>query len=293
MKALAATLLMSSVWFGGVSILAAQDKPEMMPSPPPKILNVIREYTKPGKSGMSHEKTESAFVQAMRAAKWPTHYLAVDSLSGKPRTLFFTAYDSFAAMEKDMRAAEKNPSLMAALDRAGVADGELLSDTDASDLVYREDLSLHAPVDIPHMRYFEISLFHIKPGHDKEWEALVKMYQSGYERMSDVHWACYEAVYGQLDGTFVVFVPMKSASEIDHGMMEDKQFEDALGGEGMKKFRELEAAAVDSSQTNLFAFNPRMSYVGDDWIKADPDFWKPKPAHSEAKKTEEKSEAKH
>jgi hypothetical protein len=26
----------------------------------------------------------------------------------------------------------------------------------------------------------------------------------------------------------------------------------------------------------LFAINPRMSYVADEWTKADPDFWKPK-----------------
>jgi hypothetical protein len=24
--------------------------------------------------------------------------------------------------------------------------------------------------------------------------------------------------------------------------------------------------------------NPKQSYVSDDWIKSDPDFWKPKPA---------------
>ena len=50
---------------------------------PPKVLTVFREYTKPGKSGMAHEKTESMFVQAMKQAKWPTHYLAVESLSGR------------------------------------------------------------------------------------------------------------------------------------------------------------------------------------------------------------------
>jgi hypothetical protein len=46
----------------------------------------------------------------------------------------------------------------------------------------------------------------------------------------------------------------------------------------MKKLNELSAAAIESSQTNLFAFNPRMSYVSDDWVKADPEFWKPKAA---------------
>ena len=63
-----------------------------------------------------------------------------------------------------------------------------------------------------------------------------------------------------------------------------------MGEEGMKKLRELTAATIESSQTNLFAFNPRMSYVGDDWIKADPDFWKPKPAHAAMKKEEKKEE---
>jgi len=291
MKRLTEYLLISSLLFGCLGTIAAQEKEGI--HQPPKVLNVLREFTKPGKAGMSHEKTEAAFVQELTAAKWPTHYLAVDSMSGKPRTLFLTAYDSFEAMEKDIKAFEKNTALLATLDHAGVVDGELLSDTDSSDLAYREDLSLRGGTDIPHMRYFEISLFHIKPGHDKDWEELVKMYQTAFEKIPDVHWATYEAVYGQADNTFVIFNPMKSASEIDKGFANGKTFEAAMGEEGMKKLRELTAATIESSQTNLFAFNPRMSYVGEDWIKADPDFWKPKAAHAAMKKEkEEKSETK-
>jgi hypothetical protein len=290
MKRITECLLLSALVFGSLGAVAAQENSEGMHQPP-KVLNVLREYTKPGKAGMSHEKTESAFVQAMAGAKWPTHYLAVDSLSGKPRTLFLTAYDSFDAMEKDIKAVEKNASLSAVLDHAGVVDGELLSDTDSSDLVYREDLSLRGGTDIPHMRYFEISLFHVKPGHDKGWEELVKMYQKAFEKMADVHWATYEAVYGQPDNTFIIFNPMKSASEIDKGFANGKAFEAVMGEEGMKKLRELTAATVESSQTNLFAFNPRMSYVDEGWVKADPDFWRPKAAHAAMKK-EEKADTK-
>jgi hypothetical protein len=76
--------------------------------PPPKVLVVFREFIKPGKSGTPHVKTESAFVQAMTAAKWPTRYLGTDSMSGPPRSLFFTGYDSFEAWEKDNKAVEKN-----------------------------------------------------------------------------------------------------------------------------------------------------------------------------------------
>ena len=62
---------------------------------------IQREYLKPGRAGSMHEKTESAFIRAMTAAKWPTHYFAADSLSGPSRALFFVGYPSFEAMEKD------------------------------------------------------------------------------------------------------------------------------------------------------------------------------------------------
>ena len=59
----------------------------------------------------------------------------------------------------------------------------------------------------------------------------------------------------------------------------------------MKKFRELLAAAIESSQHNLFVFSPKMSYVSDEWIKADPDFWKPKASAAAPKKAAEKPAA--
>ena len=82
---------------------------------------------------------------------------------------------------------------------------------------------------------------------------------------------------------------MKSAAEIDQSFTQDKQFMANMGEDGMKKFSELLAAAIETSQHNLFAFSPSMSYPRDEWIKADPDFWKPK-AHAAAtsKKAEEK-----
>jgi hypothetical protein len=37
---------------------------------------------------------------------------------------------------------------------------------------------------------------------------------------------------------------------------------------------EAHGACYESSEIHVFAFNPRMSYVSVEWIKADPDFWK-------------------
>src|SRR5207249_8173796 len=140
-----AFLLGSDRIIGLGGLADAQDNtPEksMATRPPPKVLTIFHEFLKPGKNGTTHEKTESAFVQAFSRAKWPTHYLAVDSVSGKPRSLFLTGYDSFEAWEKDSRATQKNATLEAALDRAGLADGELLSEADGGAFAYREDYSL-------------------------------------------------------------------------------------------------------------------------------------------------------
>ena len=109
-------VLVAVLSIGGLGTVMAQEAPAT--TPPPKVLQVIREFVKPGKSGAVHEKSESAFVQAYARAKWPTHYFAATALSGKPRVLFFVAYPSFEAWEKDSLAQQKNATLAAALDRA-------------------------------------------------------------------------------------------------------------------------------------------------------------------------------
>jgi hypothetical protein len=142
------------------------------------------------------------------------------------------------------------------------------------------------------MRYFEISLYRVRPGHRHDWEELVKLVKAAYDKVPDTHWATFEAMYGQEGATYVVFVPMKSLKEVDDGFTKDKQFVAAMGEDGMKRLAELESSAIEFTQSNLFEFSPSMSYPRDEWIKADPDFWKPKPAASAPAKQGEKPEAK-
>jgi hypothetical protein len=278
MKRLTGWLLASSVLFGGLGTAAAQE----MSGGPPKVLVVFREVLKPGKSGTIHEKSESAFVEAFAKAKWPTHYFAADSLSGKPRSLFFIGYDSFEAWEKDNLATQKDAKLAAALDHAGVVDGELLSESEGLVAAFNEKYSLRANVDIAHMRYFEIAVYHVRPGHHHEWEEAVKLVKAAYEKIPDVHWTAFNTVFGGEDETYAIFIPRKSLAEIDKGFGLSKEFVTNMGEEGMKKLRELEASAIASTTSQLFQFNPRMSYPPEAWVKADPDFWKPKPAKAPA-----------
>jgi hypothetical protein len=273
MKRVACFALFLSV-LAGFGIAAAQQASQA----PHQVLVITREFVKPGRGGMIHDKAESGFVQAVARAKWPTYYVGMTSLSGKQRALFFVGYDSFEAWEKDNMAVQKNSALSAAVDHAGFVDGDLLDSMDAAAFTYREDYSLRPNADLSHRRYMEVALYHVRPGHRKEWDEGVKMVLAAYKKaMPEDHWACYEVMYGLPEGTFIFLTARTSTAEIDQGFAHNKDFMAAMGEEGMKKLDELSAASIESNETNLFALNPRMSYVADEVIKADP-FWNAKPA---------------
>ena len=141
--------------------------------------------------------------------------------------------------------------------------------------VKRDDLSLNPGFRVG-TRYEEIIQFFIRPGHYKEWEELVKLVSDGYKKGDpDFHWGMYEEAYGSPGGAYLVITTLKSAADLDAGEDRSKKFEEALGADGMKKLEELEAACVESRQTNLFFIDPKMSYPPEAFVKADPDFWMP------------------
>lgn len=269
----------------------AQDQATMKP---PKVLIIGREFLKPGKAGTPHEKTEAAYVQAFTRAKWPHHYLAAQAMTGRSRALFLSGYDSLEAAEKDQREQQKNTALSAAIDRADIADGELMTDdSDSAFFAYREDLSYNAglPVtEFAHMRYFEIRLTHVKPGHTTEYLELLKTVNEVRRKanLAD-HYASYQLLYGGPTGEFIYLHPIKSLAELDQAH-ESQAFSRAAGEEGLKKIEELAGKAVESTYLQLFHFAPRMSYVGEDLIQADPEFWKPKPRATTAAAAGEKKE---
>ena len=272
MKARAVVSFAASAVFVASALAASGQTPGV--SEPPKVLVIDREYLKPGKAGSLHEKTEAAFVKALREAKSPTHYLALDSMSGPSRSLFFLGFDSFEDWGKEQEAEHANATLSAALDQAYIDDGELLSETGTHVYLYHPEMSLHASVAIAHMRYFELSQYRIKPGHRHEWEELAKLYQSGFDKTLEVHWAAYESIYGENNGgLWVVINPMRSLAEVDKGMDQDKQLVAALGEAGMKHLRELSSACIESVQTNVFVVNPKNSYSSEEWVKAAPEVW--------------------
>jgi hypothetical protein len=240
---------------------------------PPKVLQIIREEVKTGK-GAPHAKFESNYVAAFRKAKWPTHYLAVAATTGPNEAWFLVGYDSFEAWEKDQQATDKNAALTAELDKLGEQDAAYVNNTRTVVAVFRPNLSYRPGVNIGEYRYFEIDTVRVRLGHDEDFNKVSKAQIEAHEKLNiDEHWAAYEVVEGMPSGTILFFTPMKSLKQedMDHG----KQVMEAMGEDNAKKFQQVGREAIISDESNIFAFSPRMSYVSDQTIAADPSFWKP------------------
>jgi hypothetical protein len=251
---------------------------------PPKILQIVRETLKTTSSGTAHEKTESAYVHALAAAKAKPRYLALTSMSGEPRALFFSGYDSLGAWQDETTSVDKIPGLSAGLDRVSAVDGELLNGMSMSVWNHRTSMSMNEH-GLKGERFMEIEQYNLKPGHQGEWEELVKMVLAGYKKgIPDASWSVYEEVYGQNGDSFLVLGPLKSLAEEDQHMATGKKFAEAMGPEGLKKLDAMMADCVESHNTNLFAFSPKMSYPPQAWTDAEPGYWKQPKMGAEKKK---------
>jgi hypothetical protein len=256
---------------GGAATLRAQDQG----APPPKVLVIDREMVKFGKDA-GHAKNEAAFARAAAAVKSPDRYLAATTMSGPSEAWFLVGFDSYADWDK-AREYDNQPKVQALTGPLFEKDADYISDGSQMVATFNEKWSYHPNMNIAEMRCFEVETIHRLPGHDKEWEELMALYQATAAKANiDEHDIFYEVHYGGENGTLLIFTPRKSLADLDAAMGAGEAFDNALGPDGQKKWAELAQATIASDSAELLAFSPSMSYAPDEWVKSDPDFWKPK-----------------
>jgi hypothetical protein len=286
MRKLQAGFFLMSILFAGQASTVHAQQSSMVP---PKILVVDREVIKPGKEA-AHQGTEGQIPKAFAKAKWGTHYIAANALSGEHRVVFLIGYDSFAAWEADNMATAKNKSLSADLDSLNSKDGDLLSGVSTLVMTLDPELSYNIDAPIPGMRYLDVTSVHLKPGHTDQFKELRKMVTEAHKTAGvKEHYAVYHLAAGGLAGTYFILTPMHSLAEEDqsddaHG----KAYKDAVGDENRKKIVEFGREGIDSAEGNIFAFDPGMSYPSQEWIDNDSEFWNPHPPAASAPKAKAK-----
>jgi hypothetical protein len=117
-----------------------------------------------------------------------------------------------------------------------------------------------------------IVIFHVRRGHDQDFNDVVKQYVKAYQSaLPEAHWAMFEKRYGVgSDNTYILCTALDSLSDVDVMRDHGKKFDAALGADQLKTLHASMDAAVESSESDIFAFSPQMSYVPSDW---DQSFW--------------------
>lgn len=252
----------------------------------PKLLQIFREEVKPGRQP-AHAKNEASWVAAMRKANNKGYYLAI---SNGNEAWYLNPRASFAAAEAQNKEDDANTALSAEVDKLWAVDGEMLSKTSALNAVLREDLGYRADWDTAKMRYYAVTVMRIQPGYEREFEQVRKLLSAAHEKAKvKERWSVYEVITGAPNSTYIFFSPIASLAEWDQYEAEHgKQYQEAMGEDARDRQREFQRVAVKFSETQLFSFNPKMSYLSKEMTDRDPDFWTPKPAPAAAAKKEDK-----
>jgi hypothetical protein len=245
--------------------------------PPPKVLSIFREEIKAGR-GTAHAKLETGYVRALQKAKWPVYSLAMTATAGGTDAWFVSAYDSFAAMEKDRQNMDKNAQLSADFERLDGLDAEFRTGQRGVLCSLNEELTIGGSFDVSQMRYFAVNTVRVRPGHDQEYQEARKILAEAVKKADPTaHSVLYAVRAGMPSGTYLIFTPRKSLAEMDPNPTVAKAVRDAMGDDGANRRQKLLADSVISTETSIYAFSPMMSYVSKEFAKTGGDFWTPKP----------------
>ena len=258
------------------AVVAVAQTPAKMEPGPPKVLNIIREGSKPGKT-MAHRKHEAAWTQAFIQAGGFPYSLTLSSVTGPDEDWFTSGFESFAAMEKFADSFDSKPAYRKIMETYAPKESDFVSESRTITARYRPDLSYKPDFKLGEYKYFNVTQVRYKLGSDPA--EISKIVNTAREKANmEYHVVAYQVNSGMPVGTYIYFTPIKSLSEWDQPP--NQAYNDALKE---AKFDEAVGKAVINVEFRLFAFNPKLSYMPESVSKLNPAFWNPK--NESAKKT--------
>lgn len=252
---------------------------------PPPVLLIVREDIKPGKMA-AHNTHSEAFSQIFGRLKAPAYRIAMLPVAGSENeVLYITALQSFAEMEKMQAETDKKLSEATGANRMGLD----RLDREAADLhagmrdlmaIYRPELSFQPGVDITKMRYMAVTTVRVRPGQEEQYSEYMRtVLNTVREKIkAELHVAAFQVIAGSPGTTFMFFRPIKSLAEYD--LRIGARTRKAMGDDQKKKADKMVSESVLFTETSVYAFNPRMSFVPEDFASRDPAFWRPAPRSS-------------
>lgn len=145
----------------------------------------------------------------------------------------------------------------------------------------RMDLSRKPPSDaaaytklIGESRVLRTTAVHVRPGRVADFEALLKEAKEAGEKNSNTAPLFVSQVIEGGKGTTFYVTSLRSSLG---GFDKNPTLRDILGEEGYKRYLQVNAEAVEETQSTLFRFSPNLSNPPEEIAKVAADFWHPKP----------------
>ncbi len=265
-------LLTAAALLAGGGAMVAQS----LPTTQPKLVQIYRERIKPGHSA-AHKATEAGWPRAFALAKSPDYYLALESMTGAPEVWFVGPRESYSAWGKAMERDEANSTLSATLDRLSAADGAHLEGMDIIEAVAAPELGHGAFPDLNKQRFWNTTIWRIRPGHDANFIATHAAYvKIATKTAPNASWRTYRVTGGMPAGTYITFSSVASFGQFDRNMAESDAAGKAMTPQDQAMFSKFFTESVISQTSNKYRLDAGMSYVSPETRASDPAFWNKK-----------------
>lgn len=252
---------------------AAAQGAEGLPTTQPPLLQIFRETIKPGMAA-AHEANERGWPQAFARAGSKDYYLAMESLTGPLEVWYVAPFASYTAMGKAMDSWAADKSLAAEMARLSTADGPYLEDVNVVEAVAAPGLGHGNFPDLTKQRYWQISIWRIRPGHDDEFAAATAAYKKIVDKVDpNISWRVYRVTGGMPAGTVLIFSSEAAFGDFDTMMAQDQKIGQAFTKDDQAFFKKFFSEAMAFGISNKYRLSPTMSYVSDEVKATDPDFW--------------------
>ena len=124
-------------------------------------------------------------------------------------------------------------------------------------------------------RVLRTTAVRVRPGHVADFEALLKEAKVAAEKVENTQpLFVSQAVEGTKGTTFYISTLRSSLAGFDN----NPTIHEILGEEGYKKYLQVNAESVESTESALYRFSPELSNPPEEFVAAAPEFWNPKPA---------------
>jgi hypothetical protein len=217
-----------------------------------------------------------AAIEPYRASRSAADVIGMNAITGISQTWLIESHRSFSSIEATDKGLSEAPPIRKA---GGEIDEEVFSPSTRLIGLFRGGLSYRPEEAIKLLqtaRYFQVTIFRIRPGAEFELSELVRLRRAAFDSINlDRPEIGYQIISGSTSGMYMFLAPLPSMRMLDNGFARMPVYAEGLGPGGGKAGRQIAADADATREHLFFRVEPQISHVSDAFGAADPDFWRP------------------